>query len=68
MVSVRITNPLPPPEYRTQTQGNKMAVNNIRSRLNVLYNEAAELTAEAEGNVYVTTLRYPHHAWTSRAE
>ena len=43
-----------------QTQGNKMAVNNIRSRLNVLYNDAAELTAEAEGDVYVTMLRYPH--------
>ena len=61
-VSVRITNPLPSPEYRAQTQGNKMAVNNIRSRLNVLYNGAAELTAEAEGDVYVTMLRYPHHA------
>jgi len=62
VVSVRITNPLPPPQYRTQTQGNKMAVNNIRSRFSVLYNDAAELTAEAEGNVFVTTLRYPYRA------
>ena len=62
VVSVRITNPLPSAEYRAQTQGNKMAVNNIRSRLNVLYNDAAELTAEAEGDVYVTMLRYPHRA------
>ncbi len=62
IVSVRITNPLPSPEYRAHTQGNKMAVNNIRSRLNVLYNDAAELTAEAEGDVYVTMLRYPHRA------
>ena len=62
VVSVRITNPLPPPEYRTQTQGNKMAVNNIRSRFSVLYNDAAELTAEAEGNVFVTMLRYPYRA------
>ena len=67
-VSVRITNPLPPPEYRTQSQGNKMAVNNIRSRLNVLYNDAAELTAEAEGGIYVTTLRYPHRVMDERAE
>jgi two-component system sensor histidine kinase AlgZ len=59
-VHVRITNPLPPSEYRNQTQGNKMAVNNIRSRLNVLYSNAAELTAEAEGAVFVTTLRYPY--------
>ena len=60
VVSVRITNPVPPPEYRTLTQGNKMAVNNIRSRLSVLYNDAAELTAETEGDLYVTHLRYPH--------
>jgi two-component system, LytTR family, sensor histidine kinase AlgZ len=61
-VSVRITNPLPPPEYRALTQGNKMAVANIRSRLNVLYDDAAELTAEIEGDVYVTRLLYPHPA------
>jgi len=60
VVSVRITNPLPAPEFRTPTQGNKMAVNNIRTRLNVLYNDAAELTAEIEGDLYVTHLRYPH--------
>jgi hypothetical protein len=39
-----------------------MAVNNIRTRLNVLYNDAAELTADAEGDVYVTSLKYPYHA------
>jgi two-component system, LytTR family, sensor histidine kinase AlgZ len=61
-VNVRITNPVPPPEYRALTQGNKMAVNNIRTRLNVLYNDAAELTAEIEGDLYVTQLRYPHPA------
>jgi two-component system sensor histidine kinase AlgZ len=61
LVQVRITNPLPSAEYRSHSQGNKMAVNNIRSRLNVLYADAAELTAEAEGEVYVTTLRYPYH-------
>ncbi len=38
-----------------------MALNNIRSRLNVLYDNAAELTADAEGDLYVTTLRYPSH-------
>ena len=57
-VQVRITNPLPSAAYRSHSQGNKMAVSNIRSRLNVLYDDAAELTAEAEGDVYVTTLRY----------
>ncbi len=60
MVGVRITNPVPPPEYRLHTQGNKMAVNNIRSRLNVLYDGAAELITEVVGDVYVTRLEYPH--------
>jgi two-component system, LytTR family, sensor histidine kinase AlgZ len=60
LVQVRITNPLPSAEYRSHGQGNKMAVNNIRSRLSVLYAAAAELTAEAEGEVYVTTLSYPY--------
>jgi LytS/YehU family sensor histidine kinase len=63
---VRITNPLPAPEYRTHTQGNKMALNNIRSRLNVLYDQAAELTADAEGDLYVTMLRYPCHTSEGR--
>ncbi len=68
MVSVRITNPLPAPEYRTHTQGNKMALNNIRSRLNVLYDQAAELTADAEGDLYVTLLRYPCHHGSEGSE
>jgi two-component system sensor histidine kinase AlgZ len=68
VVSVRITNPLPAPELRTPTQGNKMAVNNIRTRLNVLYNGAAELTAEIEGDLYVTHLRYPHPALEGEME
>jgi two-component system sensor histidine kinase AlgZ len=62
VVRVRITNPLPPPEARGESQGNRMAVNNIRSRLNVLYGAAAELDAEVDGQLYVTRLRYPHPA------
>jgi two-component system, LytTR family, sensor histidine kinase AlgZ len=61
MVEIRITNPLPAEEYRAHSKGNKMAVNNIRSRLNVLYDDGAELTTAVEGNAYVTTLRYPYH-------
>jgi two-component system sensor histidine kinase AlgZ len=61
MVEIRITNPLPAEEYRAHSKGNKMAVNNIRSRLNVLYDDGADLTTAAEGGTYVTTLRYPFH-------
>jgi two-component system sensor histidine kinase AlgZ len=59
-VDVRITNPLPPERDRGESQGNRMAVSNIRSRLNVLYGNAAELEAESDGTVYVTRLRYPY--------
>jgi two-component system, LytTR family, sensor histidine kinase AlgZ len=59
MVEIRITNPLPAEAYRAHSKGNKMAVNNIKSRLNVLYDDGADLTTAIEGNAYVTTLRYP---------
>jgi two-component system sensor histidine kinase AlgZ len=59
LVEIRITNPLPAEEYRAHSKGNKMAVNNIRSRLNVLYDDGADLTTTVEDSVYVTTLRYP---------
>jgi two-component system sensor histidine kinase AlgZ len=55
----QISNPLPKSSPGNQSQGNKMAINNIRSRLNVLYGNRAELTTSAEGGVYMTSLRYP---------
>ncbi len=58
-VNVEIDNPVPPETSRSQSQGNQMALNNIRSRLNVLYGPRAELTtAQSEGR-YITTLSYP---------
>ncbi len=61
-VWVQITNPVPPPEARGETQGNRMAVNNIKSRLAVLYGAEADLVAETDESrrVYVTRLHYPH--------
>lgn len=59
LVHVAITNPLPAPEQQRESKGNQMAISNIRSRLNVLYGGAASLEAEASGDEYVTTLRYP---------
>lgn len=58
-VNVEIGNPLPADSQRSHNQGNRMALNNIRSRLAVLYGARAELTTtEADGR-YVTALRYP---------
>src|SRR5262245_19630738 len=59
LLQVEITNPLPPLHDRDQTQGNRMALNNIRSRLAVLYGDLAELTASANGDSFVTALHYP---------
>ena len=61
MVRVRITNPVPPPDHYDErhTQGNRMAMANIRSRLSFLYGDRASLVGVLAGREYVTTLAYP---------
>ena len=61
-VSVCITNPLPGPSHVRQNQGNRMALQNIRSRLNVLYGNRATLDAREEADQFVTHLRFPKTA------
>ena len=58
-VNVEISNPLPKQSSRHPSQGNRMALNNIRSRLTVLYGARAELKTEEAADRFVTTLRYP---------
>jgi len=58
-VNVEISNPLPPTDHRYQSQGNKMALNNIRSRLKVLYGARAVLGTTVGEGVFTTSLRYP---------
>ena len=57
-VEVTISNPLPDGQS-LPSQGNRMALNNIRSRLQVLYGDAAGLTAQPDGERFVTRLHYP---------
>ncbi|MEE4361317.1 MAG: sensor histidine kinase [Pseudomonadales bacterium] len=61
LVEIRITNPIPAPDQvrHRHTQGNRMALANIRSRLAVLYGAEAELQAGVQGERFVTRLRYP---------
>jgi two-component system sensor histidine kinase AlgZ len=59
LLKVEITNPLPPAHSRDRTQGNRIALNNIRSRLSVLYGDLAQLTAGPNGDAFVTALQYP---------
>ena len=58
-VFIRIENPLPDPALVRESQGNKMALQNIRSRLNVLYGNRAALETSNDGQHFVTELRFP---------
>lgn len=60
-VQVVISNPLPG-AGSGQSEGNRMAVSNIKSRLGVMYGNTAALTAEEIDGQYVTRLNYPAHA------
>lgn len=63
-VNVSISNPVPDTglreNARSVTEGNRMALNNIRSRLEVLYGPTAVLATLEEANRFVTTLSYPY--------
>ncbi len=54
---VVITNPVAPP--LPHSRGNRMAVDNIRQRLQAHYGEAAKLTTHADENIHTTYLSYP---------
>ena len=58
-VVVKISNPIPGPSQQSESEGNRMALANIRSRLSVLYGNRASLDADAQGQVFVTQLRFP---------
>jgi two-component system sensor histidine kinase AlgZ len=58
-VLIRMVNPVPPPSQVSETQGNRMALQNIRSRLSVLYGAKASLQTDAIADTFVTQLRFP---------
>ena len=63
-VNVSIPNPIPESTIGdgtgSATEGNRMALNNIRSRLEVLYGKTARLDTQEQDNRFVTTLSYPY--------
>lgn len=69
-VNVAISNPVPDQSLRdgarSATEGNRMALNNIRSRLEVLYGSTAKLATLEEDNRFVTTLSYPYNVENSQ--
>lgn len=56
-VVIIITNPIAP--AATQSRGNRMALGNIRQRLQAHYGDTAKLTAHADAKVYTTYVSYP---------
>jgi len=58
-VNVEISNPVPAERAIRESQSNRMALQNIRSRLAVLYGPRAELATEERNGHFFTTLRFP---------
>jgi len=58
-VYIRITNPVSPVGVSPGGEGNRMAIKNIRDRLQVLYSDRASLRAELVGEEFVTEVRFP---------
>jgi two-component system sensor histidine kinase AlgZ len=58
-VNVLIANPIPAPAMQRESEGNQMALQNIRSRLAVLYDNKASLEAGVDGDKFVTRLQFP---------
>lgn len=59
MVHIRIENPLPASGAPRESEGNQMALQNIRSRLAVLYGNKASLNTEGDEARFVTSLQFP---------
>ncbi|MFI4938132.1 MAG: sensor histidine kinase, partial [Candidatus Berkiellales bacterium] len=52
LVCITISNPVPPISQKSPSQGNKMAMANIRHRLNLLFGSHAELTVNVTPEQY----------------
>lgn len=55
---IRLKNPLPQNEYSHEA-GNRMALENIRHRLQALYGDEAGLITEQDATTFQTTVSYP---------
>ncbi len=57
-IIITITNPLPVGDF-SHEQGNRMALDNIRSRLDAIYGEESSLTNESGETEFKTIISYP---------
>lgn len=56
---IDIRNPLPPPSGRQRSTGNRIALQNIRQRLELAYDRPAKINAGPENDEYRVTLWIP---------
>jgi two-component system sensor histidine kinase AlgZ len=59
MVTIAISNPLPATESGGQHEGNRIAQENIRQRLQIAFGGRAELLTSLEEGVYKVIMRFP---------
>ena len=58
-VEITISNPVPGKDAGVQHEGNRIAQENIRQRLQIAFGGRAELLTSLEDGVYTVTLRFP---------
>ena len=61
MITIVVRNPLPAPNL-TMREGNRLALANIRERLDLMYGESATVKAGRFDDEYIVTLRFPFRA------
>lgn len=61
LLTIVVRNPLPQRVEDAAKPGNRMAMDNIRHRLVAHYGDRASIKAGAEGQQFVTEIRYPTH-------
>lgn len=58
LLQILLRNPLPKSAYSHEA-GNRMAMENIRHRLQAIYGDGATLTAQQDATTFTTTVSYP---------
>jgi two-component system sensor histidine kinase AlgZ len=61
MITIVVRNPVPPANL-TVREGNRLALANIRERLDLMYGERATVKAGRFDEEYIVTLRFPYTA------
>jgi two-component system sensor histidine kinase AlgZ len=61
MITIVVRNPVPPANL-TMREGNRLALANIRERLDLMYGERATVKAGRFDEEYIVTLRFPFQA------